>query len=121
MNAIGRHLRVDGEVSSEEDLTIDGSVTGIVFVRGATLTIGPAAQIEADLRAAEVVVHGTVHGAISASERIELGSSSCVDGSLSAERIAVADGAQFNGHIDMGRRTIAARVAEYRAGHLVVP
>jgi cytoskeletal protein CcmA (bactofilin family) len=44
-----------------------------------------------------------------------------VDGSLSAERIAVADGAQFNGHIDMGRRTIAARVAEYRAGHLVVP
>ena len=121
MNTIGRHVIIDGEVSSDEDLAIEGSVTGIVFVRGATLSIEESARVNADLRAARVLVHGRVHGAISASERIELGSSSSVEGSLSAERIAIADGAVFDGHVDMGRRTIAARVAEYRAGQTATP
>jgi cytoskeletal protein CcmA (bactofilin family) len=63
-----------------------------------------------------VFVRGGVHGAISASERIELSPSSSVEGSMSASEIAIAEGAHFNGSIDMGRRTIADRVAEYRAG-----
>ena len=121
MNTIGRHVSIDGEVTSDEDLSIEGAVTGVVFVRGATLTIEAPARVDADVRAAQVLVHGTVRGAISASERIELGPSASVDGSLSAERIVIADGAGLNGHIDMGRRTIAARVAEYRAGRTAAP
>jgi cytoskeletal protein CcmA (bactofilin family) len=116
MTIIGRHLVINGEVSCEDDLTIEGSVQGYVYVRDATLTIEGPGRLEADVRAARVLVRGEVRGAISASERIELSSSSSVEGSLSAGRIVVADGARFNGTIDMDRRTIAARVAEYRAG-----
>ena len=116
MNTIGRHIAINGEVSSEDDLTIEGSVQGYVSVRDATLTIEAPARLEADVRAARVLVRGEVRGAIAASERIELSASSSVDGSLSAGRIVVADGARFNGTIDMDRRTIAVRVAEYRAG-----
>jgi cytoskeletal protein CcmA (bactofilin family) len=79
------------------------------------LTIGERAQIQADVRGARVVVRGLVSGAISASERIELTATATVDGSLSANRVVVADGAQFNGRIDMDQRTIAARVAHYKA------
>jgi len=112
---IPRHLVITGEITSDDDLTIEGSVTGVVFVRGATLTIGESARLEADVRAARVLVRGEVHGGISASERIELAASSCVEGSLSESRIAIRDGARFTGQIDMARRTIAAIVAEYRA------
>ncbi len=119
MTTIGRHLVINGEVSSDEDLTIEGCVKGYVSVREATLTIEGPARVEADVRAARVLVRGDVRGAISASERIELGPSSTVEGSLSAGRIAMVEGAQFNGTIDMNRRTIAARVAEYRAGRAV--
>ena len=115
MTTLGPQISIDGEVSSDDDLTIQGTVTGVVIVRGATLIIEPTARLEADVRARLVVVRGEVHGAIAASERIELGPSSLVEGSLSADRIAIADGARFNGSIDMNRRTIAARVAEYRA------
>jgi cytoskeletal protein CcmA (bactofilin family) len=115
MTTIGRHLSIDGELSCDDDLTIEGCLTGVVIVRGATLIIEAPARVEADVRAARVVVHGEVHGAISATERIELGPSSSVEGSLSADQIAIAEGARFNGSIDMNRRTIAARVAEYRA------
>ncbi len=116
MTTIQRHLVINGEVSCDDDLTIEGTVQGFVSARDATVTIESPARVEADVRAARVLVRGDVRGAISASERIELGPSSTVEGSLSAGLIAMVEGAQFNGTIDMNRRTIAARVADYRAG-----
>jgi|KBSSwiStaDraftv2_1062776.scaffolds.fasta_scaffold3574269_1 cytoskeletal protein CcmA (bactofilin family) len=114
MNIIGPHLAIKGEVSSDDDLAIEGSVEGSVTVRDALLVIEGSGRVDADVRAPRVVVHGAVQGTIAASERLELSSSASVDGSLSANVIAMADGARFNGRVDMGRRTIAARVAQYR-------
>lgn len=115
MTSIGATIVITGEVTSNEDVTIDGRLDGHLLVRDAALTIGERAQIQADVRGARVVVRGLVTGAISASERIELTPTATVDGSLSANRVIVADGAQFNGKIDMDQRTIAARIAQYKA------
>lgn len=115
MTSIGATIVIKGEVSSDEDVSVDGRIDGQLVVRDAALTIGERAQIQADIRGARIVVHGLVSGAISASERIELTPSATVNGSLSANRVVVADGAQFNGRIDMDQRTIAARVAQYKA------
>lgn len=115
MTRLGTTIVINGELTSDEDVTIDGRVDGQMIVRDAVLTIGERAQIQADIRGARVVVHGLVTGGISASERIELTPTATVDGSLSANRVVVADGAQFNGRIDMDQRTIAARVAQYKA------
>src|SRR5687768_5242691 len=101
MTIIGASLVITGELTSEEDLAIDGRVDGPVAVRGGTLTIGKQARVESDVRAARVVIHGVVNGA----------------GSLSANQVVVEEGASFNGPIDMGQRTIAAKVAQYRAQH----
>jgi len=57
-----------------------------------------------------------VEGAIAASLRIELTATAKVNGSLTAERVVIAEGARFNGGVDMGRRTIATKVAQYKAG-----
>jgi cytoskeletal protein CcmA (bactofilin family) len=63
-----------------------------------------------------VLVEGQVKGGITASERIELGSNSRVEGSLSADRVVMWEGARFDGGIDMRQRTIAAKMAQYRNG-----
>ena len=118
MTSIGATIVITGEVTSGEDVTVDGRIEGQLLVRDAALTIGERAQIQADVRGARVVVRGLVSGAISASERIELTATATVDGSLSANRVVVADGAQFNGRIDMDQRTIAARVAQYKASQV---
>jgi cytoskeletal protein CcmA (bactofilin family) len=115
MDTIKRPIVITGEVTSSGDLTIEGTVYGRVFVPG-TLVIGAPARVYADLKAARVLVEGTVRGAIAATYRIELGPTATVDGDLSADQIAIAEGARVNGGIDMGRRALAARVAEYRAG-----
>ena len=115
MTTIGPAVTFSGELTSTEDLTIDGHVTGHVLVRDALLTIGEEGRIKADVRGVRVVVRGHVSGSIVASERIELAASARVDGSLSANRIVIADGAMFTGRIDMDQRTIAAKLAQYKA------
>ena len=116
MTTIGSSLVITGELSSDEDLTIDGRVEGPVSVRAGTLTVGQRARLKSDIRGARVVVLGAVDGAIAATERIELHPSAVVSGSLSANRVVIADAAIFNGRIDMDQRTIAAKVAQYKAG-----
>jgi cytoskeletal protein CcmA (bactofilin family) len=115
MTHIGKSVVFDGELTSNEDLQFDGTLKGHLYIRDAKLTIGDGATVEADIRARHVVVQGTVQGSIAAGERIELTASSKVSGSLSAERIVIADGARFNGSVDMGRRTIASKMAQYKA------
>jgi cytoskeletal protein CcmA (bactofilin family) len=112
---IEHQLSISGEVDCEHDLLVEGRVEGRITVRNATLTIGESADVEADLRAPRIVVRGRVRGGIFAAEQIELTSTAVVDGALSSGRIAIAEGAHFSGSLDMGRRTIAAKVAEYRA------
>ncbi len=116
MTTMGRDVVIDGHLSSSGDLSIEGTVTGFVSVPEATLTIESSARVDADVRAARVVIHGACRGATTASEWIQLGPTASVEGSLSAEQVTIAEGAHFNGSVDMNRRTIAARVAEYRAG-----
>jgi cytoskeletal protein CcmA (bactofilin family) len=116
MTHIGQSVVFDGELTSDEDLRFDGTLKGHLRLRDATLTIGENAMVEADIRARQVFVHGTVHGSISATERIELTAAAKVKGSLTAERVVIADGARFNGGVDMGRRTIATKMAQYKAG-----
>ena len=115
MTTIGPSVTFSGELTSTEDLQIDGHVTGHVLIRDAALTIGEEGRVRADVRGSRVVVRGHVSGSIVASERIELAPSARVDGSLSANRIVIVDGAQFTGRIDMDQRTIAARLAQYKA------
>jgi cytoskeletal protein CcmA (bactofilin family) len=115
MTHLGATIVITGELTSSEDVTVEGRIDGLLLVRDAAVTIGERAQIQAEVRGARVLVRGLVNGAISASERIELTTTATVDGSLSANRVVLADGAQFNGRIDMDQRTIAARVAQFKS------
>ncbi len=56
MTHIGKSLAFDGELTSDEDLRIDGTVKGHLHVRDATVTVGEFATLNADIRARQVVV-----------------------------------------------------------------
>ena len=116
MTHIGRSTVFDGELTTDEDLTIEGTVKGDVQVREATLTINEKAQVEADIHGARVIVHGSLKGSITATARIELGPAARVEGNLSADQVVIADGARFHGRIDMAKRTLALKMAQYKAG-----
>jgi cytoskeletal protein CcmA (bactofilin family) len=114
MTTIGASLVITGELTGDEDITLDGHISGPVSINGA-LTVAEGARLTGEVRASRVVVRGTIDGAVSAVERIELQPSAVVSGSLSANHVVIADAATFNGRIDMDQRTISAKVAQYRA------
>ncbi|MGE0591884.1 MAG: polymer-forming cytoskeletal protein [Vicinamibacterales bacterium] len=121
MTRIGPTIAVNGEITSDEDLIIDGRVSGSVLARDAVVVVGESGHVEADVRSPRIQVLGTVNGSLGASERIELAASARVSGSLSANRVVIADGARFDGSVDMDRRTIAAKVAQYKEGSAAAP
>jgi cytoskeletal protein CcmA (bactofilin family) len=116
MTHIGKSIVFDGELTSDEDLRFDGTMKGHIHLRDAALTIGETASVKADIRAKQVMVLGSVQGSIAAGERIELTASAEVTGSLTAERVIIAEGARFTGGVDMGHRTIATKMAQFKAG-----
>jgi len=115
MTHIGPSTVFDGDLTCDEDVTIEGRLAGSLHVREGALIVAKPGHVESAVRAVRAIVHGTVQGTITASERIELTASANVTGDLSATQVVIADGAQFHGRIDMGRRTIAAKVAQYKA------
>ena len=115
MATISAPFRIVGELSSDEDLTIEGRVEGHIHVPNAVVTIGDRAYVHADIRGKRVEIRGTVRGSVSASEQIDIAESALVDGHVSADQVVMAEGAGFNGRIDMNRRTIAARVARHKS------
>jgi len=115
MTRIGASVVIHGDVTATEALQIDGEVRGRIESRDGLLTLGPSSRIEADIDGTEVLVLGQFQGNLTATTRIELGVTADVSGALSANHVVLADGAHFTGRIDMGQRTIVARVAAHRA------
>src|SRR5262245_21982424 len=99
---IGRSVRIEGKVVSEEDLTIEGHVEGAIELGNHSLSIGPAAAIKADLFAKTITISGEVKGNVKALERIDLRATGSVEGDVTAPRFKMADGAVVAGKVDVG-------------------
>src|SRR5436190_1417589 len=99
---VGKALRIEGRIISNEDLTIDGSVEGSIELGNHTLTIGEGAAVKADLTARTITISGTVTGAVRATEKIELRATGSVEGDISAPRFVMIEGASVRGRIEAG-------------------
>ena len=103
MARLGASLHVKGEITGNEDLTIDGSVEGLVHLEDRKLTVGASARLTADVIAREVVVYGNVKGNLRARDRIEIKKDGSVVGDLTTARIMIEDGAYFKGSIEIDK------------------
>jgi cytoskeletal protein CcmA (bactofilin family) len=100
---LGASLHVKGEITGNEDLSIDGTVEGLVQLEERKLTVGASAKVTADIIAREVVVYGNVKGNLRARDRIEIKKDGSVVGDLTTARIMIEDGAYFKGSIEIDK------------------
>ncbi|MGO8757901.1 MAG: bactofilin family protein [Terracidiphilus sp.] len=98
---IGKSIVICGEVKGSEDLIVDGRVEGTVNLAENRLTIGPNANVAADLAAKDVLIMGRVQGNIVATGRVELRAGCNLEGDIRALRLAVEDNAVFRGKVDL--------------------
>jgi len=109
---LGKSMRIKGELSASEDMTLCGHMEGRVTLTDHTLTIGPEADIRAEIKASTVVIMGAVAGNVTATQKIDLRATGSVTGDIAAPRIVIADGGQLLGKVQItGEKTQRARTA----------
>jgi cytoskeletal protein CcmA (bactofilin family) len=94
-------LTIEGEVSTDEEVVVHGTVRGKLTSTDA-VSIGGSGVVEADITATTLSVAGQVTGDVSASERVDLQAGGRLIGDVKAARLTIADGASFKGNVDMG-------------------
>lgn len=111
-------IMVTGEITGREDLYVDGEMHGTIRMPESRVTIGPNGRVTADIEAAEIVIEGCVEGKLLASTRIELRRTAVVTGDMVAERLAIEEGGQIRGRVEMVRpgESRAPRAAAATAG-----
>lgn len=104
---LGKSVMVKGQIFSREDLTIDGEVEGTVELQEHRLTVGPNGLVKATIKAREIVVLGTVHGNVEATEKIDIRKNAKLVGDIKTHRIVIEDEAYFKGSIDITKPDVA--------------
>ena len=97
---IGAKTIISGELNTSEVLQIEGRVEGKIKSSG-MVVIGEAGRVKAKVEAANVSIRGKLEGDCTASDKVELTRTGKVFGNLRAPRIAVAEGAIFEGSSQM--------------------
>jgi len=111
-SVLGPTLRFRGELSAQEDLIIQGGVEGSI-THTQSLTIGTDGTMKGDIRARVIVIDGKVDGDLYATESVNIRATARVKGNVFAPRVAIQDGAFFQGQIDM--QPSGAAVQEHSA------
>jgi cytoskeletal protein CcmA (bactofilin family) len=118
-SVIGATLRFKGELRADEDFVLQGRIEGSIH-HTQNLTIGTDGVVKGDSRARCIVVDGTIEGDLYALESIQIRATARVQGNLLAPRVAIADGATFNGKVDMASAARAARnIVERQSTHVL--
>ena len=97
---IGSSIVIDGEITGEEDLVIQGTVKGKISLKESCY-VEESGVVEADIETQNVDISGQVTGNITATDKVELKTQCRMVGDIKAPRILIADGASFKGNVDM--------------------
>ncbi len=97
---IGANISIDGEITSDDDVIVQGTVRGKLSAKEG-VHVEHGGHVQADIVAGPMSVAGQVTGNIHSTDRVELREGARVIGNVKATRITIADGAQFKGNVDM--------------------
>jgi cytoskeletal protein CcmA (bactofilin family) len=92
---------LQGDVKSENDLRIDGTIQGNV-TSSAKIIIGPSGFVEGNVYGVQADVSGRVVGNITVKEILQLRAQSNVKGNIQAVKLQIDPAAVFNGQCQMG-------------------
>jgi cytoskeletal protein CcmA (bactofilin family) len=93
---VSRPVVIEGEISGEENLHVDGRVKGIIRLTG-DLVVGSGGVVEAEIDARNVVIQGSITGKVVARRQLEIQASGRFNGECTAASYEIREGAVFEG------------------------
>ncbi len=100
-NRILAGTNIQGDVTSEGDIRVDGMLKGNITISG-KLVVGEKGRVEGEIKCANANVSGNLKGKIEVSELLALQATARVNGEVLTNKLSVEPGAEFSGSCSMG-------------------
>jgi cytoskeletal protein CcmA (bactofilin family) len=97
---IGKGTQVNGDLTVESSIRVDGKVTGNITVSD-TLVLGKEGEVTGQVHAKFAMLGGKVHGNVNVANKVLLESNASVIGDIKASILVVDEGAVFDGKCSM--------------------
>jgi cytoskeletal protein CcmA (bactofilin family) len=121
INLISNGTDIVGDIKSNGDIRIDGSLTGNLNTKG-KVVIGPTGKVSGEVICKNSEVSGIVEGKITVSQLLNLKASSKILGDIATSKLSIEPGAKFSGNCKMsdndnnGGATIAKEIQPEKTG-----
>jgi len=96
INILSEGTKIKGDIIANGDIRIDGELIGNISAKG-RLVIGPKGKIEGQIMCNNIEISGYVKGKVTASELINMKSTSQITGDIIAGKLSVEPGSMFSG------------------------
>ena len=100
INLIGSGTEIKGDIISNGDVRIDGTVNGNIQTKG-KVVIGETGKVKGEINCQHADISGKIEGKIAISDLLSLKPSSFIEGDIVANKLAIEPGARFTGNCSM--------------------
>ena len=97
---IGKGIHIRGELTGSAPIEVWGSLEGVSGTEG-LYWVREGGKVGGEIAADQVIIEGQVEGKISAQQKVEFRPTCRVQGNVMAKKVAIAEGAFFEGRISM--------------------
>jgi len=101
-----------GNIKTEENLIINGTLKGNVEIGDYNFFLGPNGRIEGEVHAKNVRIRGHMQGEIKAKEKVEITKEAAFSGKIKSKSISVEEGAYFDAYVDLDRESPGTGILE---------
>lgn len=99
-NLISQGTVIKGDIETDGDLRIDGSLVGNITTKG-KLVIGNSASIEGTIKCENADISGKINAKVTVGQLLVLKESSIFSGDIITKKISIEPGAVFTGNCQM--------------------
>ncbi len=99
-------INFSGTMRFSKSLMIKGKFDGDIDATG-HLIIGPGAVAKATVKAAVITNYGTIHGNVTATERLELFNNAKLNGDIETPELIIESGCSYNGQCKMTEKAVS--------------
>ncbi len=103
VNLIGNGTKIVGDITSAQDVRIDGHLTGNIVTTG-KFVLGPNGVVEGNVTSGNADLMGEVKGKVNVSETLSLKNTAKINGDIVTGKLAIEPGALFTGTCNMGAK-----------------
>jgi cytoskeletal protein CcmA (bactofilin family) len=100
INLIGSGTEIKGDIISNGDVRIDGTVAGNIKTKG-KVVIGESGKVKGEINCKNADISGKIEGKIIISDLLSLKPSSLIEGDIVANKLSIEPGARFTGNCTM--------------------